>query len=132
MGAYTVYVHVALGHVIENAGAGHAVAIARVAGIATGPILVRSELVINGIRIALARTGSLVYEGLDTGHDRRSERGSARAGPAAGSSGASSSTIAGVGPAKHVIMVPEAVGGKQRYVWSIANAVVGVTEDRLP
>ena len=64
--ARAVHVHVALGHVVERAGAGHAAAVRSCTNFAARPVLGCGELVIGWVGIALALlTGLLVYEGLE-------------------------------------------------------------------
>jgi hypothetical protein len=129
-GARAVHVHVALGHVIENARACRAVVICGVAGGGAGRAIFASGYrVIDGIRIALEAPSTLVDQRLDAGHDRRRERCSTRAGPTAGSACTGSSAIAYIRPANYVVVAPDAIRGEQRDVRNVAHAVVRNADD---
>src|SRR5262249_52154599 len=112
---------------------GNARAIGCVAGSAAdGAELSRCELIINRSGIALRPASLLIDEGLDAGHDRRSEGGATRTGPGARITAADRSAMRRVRPAEDVVVAPEPVRRKQRNVGRVANAVVGIAENRLP
>ena len=71
----------------------------------------------------------LIHQSLNASHDRRGERCSSRSRPLIGRFGAGSTS--GSAKAKRVIVVPNSVCGKQRYVGSIAHSVAGISEQRL-
>ena len=131
--ADAVHVHITQGNVVENAGTGDSVPIARIARTAAArTVLGSGELIVDGCRIALRAAGLLIDERLDAGHDGRRKRSAARAGPCARIAAAGRSTVRSVRPAKHIEVAPQAIRGKQRDVRSVANAVVGITENSLP
>lgn len=74
MRARAIHIEVALRDVVENAGAGDAVAKRGIASrIARCAVFGRGKAVQRRIRIALARTRLLVDQRLNAGHDRRGE-----------------------------------------------------------
>ena len=87
--ARAIYVDVALGHVIKNAGASHPIPEGRIAGSAAArAILGSGQLVIDWIRITLTRTHLLIDQGLNASQDRCGEGRPPGAGPRAGIAGA--------------------------------------------
>src|SRR4029077_11684867 len=106
---------------------------ARVAGAASARTVLGSrELIINGSGIALRPGGLLIDQRLDSGHDRRRKRRATRARPRARVAAAGRSAIRRIGPAKYIVVTPQAIRGEQRDVWSVAHAVVRIAENRLP
>ena len=132
-GARAVDVHVALRHVVKNAIAGHAIAVRRIAGrVAARAVLRGGKLVINWVRITLARTHLLVHDGLDASHDGRRERCPAGSRPTAGIAGARGTAVQRVRPAKHVVVTPKAVRSEERNVGSVTHAVIWIANESLP
>src|SRR5277367_5578977 len=90
-------VDIAQGEVIEDAAAADAFAKRRIARrITGGSVFGVCQRIILCIRVAPAFAGGLIDQGLDTCHDGRSDRSSPKAGPAAGRTGASRSSVDGV------------------------------------
>src|ERR1019366_426265 len=110
MGARTVHIHVAQGHVVENACTGHAIAKGGVAGgVAPRAILGAGNGVVSGIRITGTGASGLIYERLYGSHYRRRDRSSAKTGPRVGRPGTGSSSVNDVGVAGHVVVPPQPV-----------------------
>src|SRR5262249_3706488 len=63
---------------------------------------------------------------------RRAERRTAATCPAARCSRALRTAVPRVGVTDHVVMAPDAIGGKQRNVRDIPHAIPGVPNHRLP
>src|ERR1017187_6157506 len=108
--ARTVHIHVAQGHVVENACTGHAIAKGGVAGgVATRAILGAGKGVVSGIRITGTGASGLIYERLYGSHYRRRDRSSAKSGPTARCTGTGNSSVTDVGVAGHVVVTPQPV-----------------------
>src|ERR1039458_2049607 len=131
--ARTVHIHVAQGHVVENACTGHAIAKGGVAGgVATRAILGAGKGVVSGIRITGTGASGLIYERLYGSHYRRGDRSSAKTGPRVGRTGTGKSSVTGVGIACHVVVPPQAVRGKERNIGNVAHAITRIAKDGLP
>jgi len=110
MRARAVHIHVALGHVVENARASRAISQRRVARAASArAILGCRQLVVRRIRIALLRPSLLIHQRLDACQNWRRERRSARSGPSTGCARASRAAARRIRIAEYVVVAPHAV-----------------------
>lgn len=133
VGAGAIHVHVAHGHIVENAARTGGISVIGVAGAAAVRTILRSrQLVIDRGRIALRASGLLVDQRLNTSHDRRCKRSPARARPRTWIGAANSSAILRVRPTENVEVAPQAVRGEKRNVRRITHTVVGIAEYGLP
>src|ERR1019366_2475102 len=129
-----INVNIALGYVVKHARGCQASTRRLVDGVAAtglgGGELTLGDGIVRRVRIAhLGQTPIFIHQGLDGGHRRRSDRGSAKTAPGTRRTGAGSSAVAGVGPADGDVVPPEAVRGKERNVRNIAHSVGRVAED---